>query len=159
MEKRIYVALAIALFLGVFPARGRCQAAAEYSITTSHTATATIKAGSALDKATQRLAGHLSDKVSKPTEQLQPTGQRPSRAPADRTLAANAPAIDSAHGIEVVCGPGDAKPADTREKAASQSAPCVSSAGTGTAGSKTSSPSKPTSQAQHPSVVNLSFSK
>ena len=159
MERRIYVALAIALCLGAFPARGHSQAAAEYSITTSHTATGTIKAGSALDKATQRLAGHLSEKVSKSTEQLQPTGQRPSRASGDRTLAANAPAIDSPHGIEVVCGPSDAKPADAKQKGSTTSEPCVSSAGSGAAGSKTSSPSKPASQAQHPSVVNLSFSK
>jgi len=159
VEKQVFVAMAITLSVGIFPARGRCQAAAEYSITTSHVAAGAAKAGSALDKAMQGIAGRVQEKVSKATEQPRETSRQPSRILGDHPLAANAQTINSANGIEVVCGPSDAKTTDTKQKPGSQSKPCLSSHGEDLQGNKANHPAKPDAPANYPSVVNLSFTK
>ena len=159
MQKEGFVAMAIALFFVACPAKGLCQGAAEYSITTSHVATATVKAGSALDKATQQLSGHLNENLAKSTEQSRHTGRQPSRVPADQPAPTKAQTIKSANGIEVVCGPSDAKTARTEHKAGSQSEACVSSHGKDSPGSKPNLPSKPETEGKYPSVVSLSLPK
>ncbi len=155
MERKVFIAVAITLSLGPFLARGRCQGSAEYSITTSHATSATVKAGSALDKATQRLAGRLQQKLSKPTEQ----SRLPSRVPGDHAVPEKAQTIESAKGMSIIYGSADAKTSDTKQKAGSESNPCVSSPEKNSSRSKANLPCRPEPQEKYPSVVNLSFSK
>ncbi|MBZ5513479.1 MAG: hypothetical protein LAN62_01285 [Acidobacteriia bacterium] len=159
MEKEIFLATALMLSLGPFPADGLCQGSAEYSIGSSHAASATVKAGSALDKATRQLSGRLQQKLAKPTEQSRQASRQPSRVAGYRPVPAKTPTMESAGGIEVICSPSDAQTADKKAKAGAQSEPCISSPGGDSPSRKANLPSKPETQEKYPSVVNLSFSK
>lgn len=147
------------LSFGAFPVIGLCQGAAEYSITTSHAAAATVKAGSVLDKATQQLAGHLQEQLSKSTEQLQQTSRQPGKGPGDHAVPTKAQTVGPANGIEVICGPSGAQDTSKQHKTGLQSAPCASSRREDSPGAKANLSPALATQERYPSVVNLSFPK
>ncbi len=157
MDKRAILAIAIALCFGAFPENGLGQGAAEYSLTTSNAAAAAAKAGSALNKATQQLAGRAQEQLSKSADKPQQTNHQPSHVAGDHSVATKAQAVESA--VPSTCGDGEAKTADTKQKAGAQYAACVTLAGTGTPGSKPNLSAKAETQVKYPSVVNLSSSK
>lgn len=157
MRKLLLVSIALAVSIGSSLARGLCQAVAEYTATTSHAAAATVKAGSALGKATQQLAGHLKEKLPGSTEQPRPTTRQASRAPSDHPAPVNSLTIQSSQGIEVVCGASDAKAA--APKAGPQTEPCVSSRAKDSPANKANLSSKSKPGEKYPSVVTLSFPK
>jgi hypothetical protein len=157
MRKLLLVSIAITVSIGLSLARGVCQGVAEYTATTSHAAAATVKAGSAVGKATQQLAGHLKEKLPGPTVQPRPTTWQASRVPSDHPASANSLTIQSSQGIEVVCGASDAKAPAL--KAGSPTEPCISSHAKDAPANKANLSSKSKADEKHPSVVTLSFPK
>ncbi len=157
MTRQTFPAIAVMLSLGPFTTIGLCQAAAEYSIMTSHVAGATAKGGTVLGKAAQQLSGRVQQKLSKSTEQSRQTGQL-NRAPGDHPVTA-APGVESANGLEIIYGPTSSKASDTKQGAESKSPPCASSPANDSPGNKAVLPCTTKSQENYPSVVNLSFGK
>ncbi len=121
MDRRVllFLGMAMTLVLTAFPAAAFAQAAAESVLTHAGSATAAVKAGSAMNSALNRsskqLAGRVQEQMSKSRPGATPrNGQKPEiKAP----LSASAVGADSARQItvsiqggEITCAPAPANP-------------------------------------------------
>ncbi len=158
MTRLSLLAMAIILCSGPFTAKALGQGAVEYSTATSHAAGATANAGTALGKAAQQLAGRLQQKVSKCTEPSPQTSRQLGRTLGDHRPPATH-SNESAKGLEIVYGPGNAKTTDTKQDAGSQPPPCPPSTAKDSPKTKASQPCKAETEERYPSIVNLSFEK
>jgi hypothetical protein len=165
MNRRVLLGMTLIIVLGALTGTGFSQGLAEYSITTGSVSSATVKAGSAVNRGTKRLAGRLGENLSKSTRKVLPENKQKSerKSPAGggtvRTLSALDKPTGSFKAIQVVCSPGDIKTSGAKSDAESIQASCLSS-------SKETSPdggadlsAKTEPQDKYPSSINVSFPK
>ncbi|HEV2425197.1 MAG TPA: hypothetical protein VGZ29_10260 [Terriglobia bacterium] len=170
MRKLILLATVTALCFGAYAANGFCQAAAEYSATTSGVASAAASAGSTLGAATNNAAGDASLRVaqrSKFVRQARRPGNGAGRGGVVRPLGANAHAQALRYGRQtrIISNPGETAPAAREIRAVLP--PCASSPATGSpaqsspeskaAGVKATPACKPDLEVAYPSSLKLSF--
>ena len=151
--------------LGALAGTAYSQGLAEYSITTGSVSSATVKAGSAVNQGTKRLAGRLGEDLSKSTQNVVPENKQKleRKSPAGGGTVRTPLALDKPTGpfkaIQAVCSPGEVKTSGAKSETESIQASCLSS-------SKETSPnggadlsSKAEPQNKYPSSINVSFPK
>lgn len=157
MNRQMLVVFALAL---TFPeASAFAQAAAESALLNAHSATVTVKAGTALGSALNHSVKQLAGRVAQPTSQPSPSqvGGRPrstipvkGTAGRDGTLAAQGPMIASIQGAATSCA-STGQPASTPGSKTAAESPQTDC-------SRQDSPAHVASQKSR-SVITLSFPK
>ena len=165
MERLVLIGVTLSIGLGVFTGTAFSQGVAEYSITTGSVSSATVKAGSAVNQGTKRLAGRLGENLSKSTQSVVPENKQKSerRSPAGGGAVRTASALDRPAGsfkpIQAVCSPGEIKTSGAKSNARSIQASCLSSSKNMSPNGGADSSAKPLPHDKYPSSINLSFPK
>ena len=165
MNRRVLLGMTLIIVLGALTGTAFCQGLAEYSITSGSVSSATVKAGSAVNQGTKRLAGRLGENLSKSMQNVEPGNMQKSErmSPAGGGAVRTASALDKPTGsfkaIQAVCSPGEVKTSGAKGGSDSIQASCLPS-------SKETSPdggadlsAKTEPQNKYPSSINVSFPK
>ena len=165
MTKTIIWGMILSISLVALAKTAYSQGAAEYSILSGSVSWGTVKAGSTLNQATKGLAGRLGENLTKSTQRVAPNGrqnQDPRSATQVHILrapSALAPSARSGQGMQVVCGPGDARTSGTTSHAASAQGNCFSAPKETSPKGTADLASKAPTQGEYPSSINLTFPK
>lgn len=162
MKKLMVLATATTLCFGGYAVNGLCQAAAEYSTTTSAVASGAANAGSSLGAALNNVTGNASKSIgqsSKSVPQARRPGGRATRGVAVR-LGANAQALQYARRMRLSSNLRETAPDAGESRAAlppCATSPAPSSTDTKAADAKTNPACKPELEVAYPSTLKLSF--
>jgi hypothetical protein len=152
MNRRVFWGMALGIVLGLISGRAYSQGLAEYSILSGSVSAATAKAGSSLNQATKVLAGRVGQNVQKSTQPVVPrNAQRPALKTPGRANAvtpAQAASKSQLGGMQLICGPDEAKSAAGRSTCVSASNAMLPKPGTKTQANNV-----------YPSTISLSFPK
>ena len=165
MDRRLLLGMTLTIVLGIYTGTAFSQGVAEYSMTTGSVSSATVKAGSAINQGTKRLAGRLGESLSKSTQNVLPENKQKSerKSPAGGGTVRTPSALDKPTGsfkaIQAVCSPGDIKTPGAKSDSESIQASCLSSSKEASPDGGAGLSAKTEPQNKYPSSINVSFPK
>ncbi len=160
MGLRVLLGTAVTFVLAMLPASAFCQAAAESALLNGASSSSAVKAGSALNSAlngaSKRLAGRISQAPQASPSEIRQHAQRiemkngvGSRVVPAGSIAQPGGMIASVQGATPPCAPALVNSRPTEDKAKTESAPANCQSGS----------AKPAPQDKYKSVITLSFPK